>query len=65
MDRLSIIDPNNPENDIAGGSANFPMIRKSFKSAYDSLQKRMTALARGKDDVHGYNTILAPLLGPH
>ncbi|KAH8202053.1 hypothetical protein TruAng_003808 [Truncatella angustata] len=63
MDRLSIIDPNNPENDIAGGSANFPMIRKSFKSAYDVLQKRMTALARTENDVHGYSTILAPLLG--
>lgn len=63
MDRLSIIDPNNPENDIAGGSSNFPLICRCFKSAYETLQKRMNTLAKGEKAVHGYHTILAPVLG--
>ncbi|KAK9423704.1 hypothetical protein SUNI508_13934 [Seiridium unicorne] len=63
MDRLSIIDPNNPENDIAGGSSNFPLISRCFKGAYDALQRRMDVLAKGEAAVLGYDTILAPLFG--
>lgn len=63
MDRISIIDPNNSGNDISGGSSNFPLISRSFKNAYEILTKRMDVLARGQKPVHGYNTILAPLLG--
>jgi non-canonical poly(A) RNA polymerase PAPD5/7 len=63
MDRLSIIDPNNPENDISGGSSNFPLISRCFRSAYETLQKRMDSLAKGEAMVHGHNTILAPILG--
>ncbi|KAI0870868.1 hypothetical protein GGS24DRAFT_473842 [Hypoxylon argillaceum] len=46
LDRLSIIDPNNPENDISGGSQNFYAIRDRFAKAYDSLQETMMQLAR-------------------
>lgn len=63
MDRISIIDPNNPGNDISGGSSNFPLISRCFKTAYESLRKRMDVLAKGEKPVHGYNTILAPILG--
>lgn len=63
MDRLSIIDPNNSANDISGGSSNYPLISRCFGSAYDDLQKRMYALAKNHDFVHGHNTILAPILG--
>ncbi|KAK8036229.1 hypothetical protein PG993_008843 [Apiospora rasikravindrae] len=65
MDRLSIIDPNNPANDISGGSSNFPVIRRHFKDAYETLQERMAELPRSNGDpkaqVHGYSTILAPI----
>ncbi|ORY61408.1 uncharacterized protein BCR38DRAFT_347391 [Pseudomassariella vexata] len=61
MDRLSIIDPNNPRNDISGGSKNFPSISDNFSKAYDTLQQRMSELSRTERKVHGYNTILATL----
>lgn len=44
-DRLSILDPNNPENDISGGSANTATILKHFSQAYAVLQERMSTLA--------------------
>jgi non-canonical poly(A) RNA polymerase PAPD5/7 len=40
-DRLSVIDPNNPANDISGGSRNFFFIRESFHSAWKTLSSRM------------------------
>lgn len=65
MDRLSIIDPNNPANDISGGSSNFAVIRRHFKDAYEVIQGRMTELpvssGNPKTQVHGYSTILAPI----
>lgn len=65
MDRLSIIDPNNPANDISGGSSNFAVIRRHFKESYVALQERMAELSGSnngpKTKVHGYSTILAPI----
>ncbi|KAL1881470.1 hypothetical protein VTK73DRAFT_3532 [Phialemonium thermophilum] len=49
QDRLSIIDPNNPENDIAGGSANTPTIMACFAEAHKLLTKRMQELAALSD----------------
>jgi non-canonical poly(A) RNA polymerase PAPD5/7 len=42
--KFSIIDPNNPENDIAGGSSNTATIREFFSQAYNSLQSQMGEL---------------------
>jgi non-canonical poly(A) RNA polymerase PAPD5/7 len=39
--KFSIIDPNNPDNDISGGSSNTAAIRDFFAQAYDGLQNRM------------------------
>ncbi|EON99225.1 putative dna polymerase sigma protein [Phaeoacremonium minimum UCRPA7] len=39
--RLSIIDPNNPENDISGGSSNTEKVMYYFSVAYKELQERM------------------------
>lgn len=61
MDRLSIIDPRNPSNDISGGSSNWPAIAQQFADAYTVLVRRMAELAKVDREVHGYNTILAPL----
>ncbi|KAK3950281.1 hypothetical protein QBC32DRAFT_18854 [Pseudoneurospora amorphoporcata] len=48
-DRFSIIDPNNSENDIAGGSSNTPTIAALFKQAYELLAERMAQLAHSSD----------------
>ncbi|KAI1416656.1 hypothetical protein F5Y13DRAFT_120213 [Hypoxylon sp. FL1857] len=58
MDRLSILDPNNPENDIAGGSGNTETILRQFSQAHAILKSRMAVLAQGGD-----GTILEPLFG--
>lgn len=44
-DRLSILDPNNPENDISGGSANTATILRHFSEAHAVLKERMFTLA--------------------
>lgn len=61
LDRLSIIDPNNPSNDISGGSANYNLVKEHFSNAHALLHRRMTELAKGARPVEGYNTILAPI----
>lgn len=48
-DRFSIIDPNNSENDIAGGSSNTPTIVALFKQAHELLRQRMVQLAQSSD----------------
>ncbi|KAJ4251049.1 hypothetical protein NW762_011699 [Fusarium torreyae] len=45
-DRLSIIDPNNPGNDISGGSSNTTAILARFHDAFNTLRDRMTDIAR-------------------
>jgi non-canonical poly(A) RNA polymerase PAPD5/7 len=44
-DRLSIIDPNNPSNDISGGSSNTNSIVARFADAYYALRDRMKQVA--------------------
>ena len=56
LDRLSIIDPNNPQNDIAGGSSNTATILRHFSGAHALLKRRMAALA-GKPGL-----LLGPIL---
>ncbi|KAK7538793.1 uncharacterized protein J3D65DRAFT_345278 [Phyllosticta citribraziliensis] len=46
-DRLSIIDPNKPTNDISSGSHNVEKVLASFRSAYESLHNRMVQLSKG------------------
>ncbi|KAL1843112.1 hypothetical protein VTJ49DRAFT_3059 [Mycothermus thermophilus] len=61
FDRLSIIDPNNPANDIAGGSSNTPTIMSLFAGAHKALTERMAQLA--KDPNRGGQSILGIILG--
>ncbi|KAI1303833.1 hypothetical protein F5Y03DRAFT_359222 [Xylaria venustula] len=64
LDRLSIIDPNNPENDIAGGSSNYDAIADCFSRAFDTLQKTMRQLAKETPSASSdriKNTLLYPL----
>ncbi|KAI8965103.1 hypothetical protein F5Y11DRAFT_313875 [Daldinia sp. FL1419] len=61
LDRLSILDPNNPDNDIAGGSKNTPTILAQFSKAHSMIQARMAELAKGTKTASFGNTILGPL----
>ncbi|KXJ88379.1 hypothetical protein Micbo1qcDRAFT_17043 [Microdochium bolleyi] len=64
LDRLSIIDPNNPDNDISGGSSNTRTIMKNFSDAAALLRRRMADLASNKKQRHGKSQLLLePLLG--
>ena len=40
-DRLAIIDPNTPENDISGGSKNIPLILDRFSRAHEEIMIAM------------------------
>ena len=59
--KLSIIDPNNPYNDIAGGSSNTAAILACFSECYDLLQKRMAELQMSTDKRN--RSILCRILG--
>ncbi|KAL2265961.1 hypothetical protein VTJ83DRAFT_5313 [Remersonia thermophila] len=61
FDRLSIIDPNNPSNDISGGSSNTPTIVSLFAGAHKALTERMAQLA--KDPKRAGQSILGVILG--
>lgn len=47
--RLSIIDPHNPANDIAGGSSNTETILDRFEDAFYDLRGRMRCIQRHPD----------------
>lgn len=61
-DRLSIVDPNNPENDISGGSKNTSAIMRAFSEAFESLQRRMMDLAKLPIDARAGQSILSVVL---
>ena len=63
LDRLSIIDPNNPSNDISGGSSNWPTISREFSHAFDVLRDRMDEVARMRPTERRTASILKPVLG--
>ncbi|GAB0136376.1 hypothetical protein EsDP_00004677 [Epichloe bromicola] len=57
-DRLSIIDPNNPANDISGGSSNTNAIMARFEDAYYALRDRMKEVARNPESGSILDSIL-------
>jgi non-canonical poly(A) RNA polymerase PAPD5/7 len=59
--RLSIIDPNNPANDISGGSSNTSNILAHFANAHQELTKRMAQLAQ--DPNRAGQSILEVIMG--
>jgi non-canonical poly(A) RNA polymerase PAPD5/7 len=62
-DRLSVIDPKNPANDISGGSRNYYFIYNAFSSAHNVLQTRMQEFARIPPHKRGKLSILEAILG--
>ena len=63
QEKLSIIDPNNNANDIAGGSSNTPKILKAFSRAFRNLQNRMGELHSMSIDQRRGQSILGVILG--
>jgi non-canonical poly(A) RNA polymerase PAPD5/7 len=59
-DRLTIIDPNNPDNDISGGSHKIDTVFGRFRSAYSDLQRYMSSLSSGQIST---NSILECIIG--
>jgi DNA polymerase sigma len=59
-DRLTIIDPNNENNDIAGGSHKIDTVFGRFRSAFTDLRLYMDQLHKGKVST---NSILECILG--
>lgn len=50
-DRLVILDPNRPDNNITGGSSEYPRISGLFSRVYDSISDRLDEFAdRSPDD---------------
>ncbi|KAL3478230.1 hypothetical protein BJX99DRAFT_245725 [Aspergillus californicus] len=43
--RLSIEDPNNPDNDISGGTREISVVFQAFSDAYRALDERMVSMA--------------------
>ncbi|KAK1836734.1 hypothetical protein QBC39DRAFT_337122 [Podospora conica] len=63
-DRLAIIDPNDPGNDISGGSQLFPLIQNLFREAHDKLQAEMKAVASDRTRTKSPSySMLRPLFG--
>ena len=59
-DRLTIIDPNNPDNDISGGSHKIDTVFGRFRSAFSDLQRYMSQLHEGSIST---SSILECILG--
>nr|POF04261.1 poly(a) rna polymerase protein 1 [Quercus suber] len=47
--RLTIIDPNDPENDISGGSSQVGTVFSLFRQAHTAIQRRLDQIAAGED----------------
>ncbi|CAD6506381.1 BgTH12-07307 [Blumeria graminis f. sp. triticale] len=63
MDKFSIIDPNNPANDIAGGSRNSVTIKRAFQHAYSDLQRRMGELQYLDPSKRRLKSVLSCIIG--
>lgn len=53
-DRLTIIDPNRPENNISGGTRLIKDIFDAFSRAHKSLHQRLAAYERGDRTVTSF-----------
>ena len=54
-DRLAIIDPNQPENDVSGGSSNVLLIFDQFAKVHTEIRKAMMT--------HNRSSLLERMLG--
>lgn len=47
--RLTIIDPNKPDNDISGGSSRIDAVLDCFRHAHSQLQRRLAEIHQGRN----------------
>ncbi|KAL9092598.1 MAG: hypothetical protein Q9165_004402 [Trypethelium subeluteriae] len=62
-DRLSVIDPNNAQNDISGGTKLIKLILNVFSEAHQTLVQRMTELDEQTVDERKGRSILGSIVG--
>ncbi|KAK3116443.1 hypothetical protein LTR53_003169 [Teratosphaeriaceae sp. CCFEE 6253] len=62
LDRLTIVDPNNPDNDVSGGSHEIDAVLDCFKAAHAALQRRLAEVHAGKE-VEAGGSVLGCVLG--
>ncbi|SPO07524.1 related to DNA-directed DNA polymerase [Cephalotrichum gorgonifer] len=63
LDRLSIIDPNNVNNDVSGGSYNFESVARGFRQGFETLKKRLAELSAQSPEERSNGSILEAILG--
>jgi non-canonical poly(A) RNA polymerase PAPD5/7 len=63
MDKWTILDPNNKDNDISGGSTNAPVIKKKFSEAYASLVNRMERMHHTRIELRKGQSLLGEVFG--
>lgn len=61
MDRLTIIDPDRPENDISGGSAKIDQVLQCFRGAFSMIQHELDQLRKGSGN--STRSVLGCILG--
>ncbi|KAF7192290.1 Poly(A) RNA polymerase cid14 [Pseudocercospora fuligena] len=61
MDRLTIIDPDKPENDISGGSAKIDQVLQCFRGAFSMIQHELDQLRKGSGN--STRSVLGCILG--
>ncbi|KKZ57831.1 DNA polymerase sigma subunit [[Emmonsia] crescens] len=59
--RLAIMDPNNPDNDISGGTKEIPLIFRAFADAYQTLKQGLVQAAFSPRK--GMNSFLGLIIG--
>lgn len=57
-----MLDPNRPDNNITGGSSEYPRISDLFSRIYDSISERLDGFA-GRDQPGGHFSFLADVIG--
>ncbi|KAL9067034.1 MAG: hypothetical protein Q9157_006936 [Trypethelium eluteriae] len=62
-DRLRVIDPNDGQNDISGGTKLIKLILTVFSEAHQTLVQRMTELSRQPPDERKGRSILGSIVG--
>ena len=58
--RLTIVDPNRPDNDISGGTRNIGEVLNVFREAHSAIQRKLHGFQAGED---GSESLLACILG--
>ncbi|KXT18039.1 hypothetical protein AC579_4571, partial [Pseudocercospora musae] len=61
MNRLTIIDPDRPENDISGGSAKIDNVLQCFRGAFSMIQHELDQLRKGSGN--STRSVLGCILG--